>query len=297
MNMADPNLGYTYKTALDQTVPNPFYHYLTADKFPGPLRNQANVTVGSLLAPYPQYGALTQSYTGGVLDRYHALQIKVQRPMSRGFSLLLGYAYKREKSSVFFNAIDQYANHFTFQEVGMTAASNASASPNLRHRFNAAGIYQLPVGRGRPYLTSLNRAADAIIGGWALSGELFMNSGTYLQFGQMIANGNPVISNPTKAKWFDTSVFQKALAYTPRTNPWMYPGLTGPGSFDIDATLSKSFRINERFRLELRLEAYNATNTIMWSNPNVDVTSSLFGRVTSQANVCREIQYAARIHF
>jgi trimeric autotransporter adhesin len=232
-----------------------------------------------------------------VLDRYHALQIKVQRPFSRGFSFLAGYSYKREKSSVFFNAIDQYANYFTFQDVGPAAAPNSTASPNLRHRFNAAGTYELPFGHNRPYLSHIPRILDAALGGWSLSAELFMNSGTFIQFGQMIANGNPVLSNPTRDKWFDTSVFQKAAAYTPRTNPWMYPGLTGPGSFDIDSTLSKSFRITERFRLEFRLEAYNLTNTIMWSGPNVDVNSSLFGRITSQANVCREVQYAARLHF
>jgi hypothetical protein len=55
--------------------------------------------------------------------------------------------------------------------------------------------------------------------------------------------------------------------------------------------------MTERFRLEFRLEAYNLTNTIQWGNPNTSVTSSLFGRITSQANVGREVQYAARLHF
>ena len=56
VNLADPNLGYTYKAQLSQNIPNPFYNYLTPDVFPGALRNQATVTRGSLLRPYPQYG-------------------------------------------------------------------------------------------------------------------------------------------------------------------------------------------------------------------------------------------------
>ena len=56
VNMADPNLSYTYKAQLSQNIPNPFYNYLTPDVFPGDLRNQATVTRGSLLRPYPQYG-------------------------------------------------------------------------------------------------------------------------------------------------------------------------------------------------------------------------------------------------
>ena len=58
VNLADPNLGYTYKAQLSQNIPNPFYNYLTPDVFPGTLRNQATVTRGSLLRPYPQYGSV-----------------------------------------------------------------------------------------------------------------------------------------------------------------------------------------------------------------------------------------------
>ncbi|MFB3827766.1 MAG: carboxypeptidase regulatory-like domain-containing protein [Bryobacteraceae bacterium] len=285
-NMADPQYSYVQKANLARTVPNPFYQYLTKEKFPGPLRNQARVTIGSLLAPYPQYGSLTQTYTDGVLNRYKALQIKFQRAFSRGYSYLIGYNYNRERTYDFFNSDDQYAGRFTFMD-----------SDNSRHRFNAAATCDIPVGRGRALLPNLHPVVDAVLGGWASSWVLFYNSGTFLRFGQMIASGDPVLDNPTRDRWFDTSKFQKPEPYTPRTNPWQYPGLTGPGRFDLNSTLSKNFQMTERFRLEFRLEAYNVTNTIQWSNPNVSVTNSLFGRITSQANVGREVQYAVRLHF
>ncbi|MCC6857420.1 MAG: carboxypeptidase regulatory-like domain-containing protein [Bryobacterales bacterium] len=286
LNMADPQYTYTHKANLSRTIANPFYGYLTKEKFPGPLRNQARVTIGSLLAPYPQYGSLTQTYTDGVLNRYKALQIKLQRPFSKGYSFMIGYNYNRERSSNFFNSDDQYAERFTFLD-----------SDNSRHRFNVAATYDLPFGRGRRLLTQAHPVLEAVLGGWSTSWVLFYNSGTFLRFGQMIAEGDPVLENPVRDKWFDTSKFKRPEPYTPRTNPYQYEGLTGPSRFDLNTTLAKNFRLTERFRLEFRLEAYNMTNTVQWANPNVTVTSSLFGRITSQANVGREVQYAARLHF
>jgi hypothetical protein len=110
-------------------------------------------------------------------------------------------------------------------------------------------------------------------------------------------SGDPVLANPTRDMWFNTSVFAVAAPFTPRTNPRQYDGLTGPDSWNLNSTLAKFFQIRERMRLEVRLEAYNTTNSIMWSNPEVSRTSSLFGRVTNQANTGREVQYALRLHF
>jgi hypothetical protein len=50
-------------------------------------------------------------------------------------------------------------------------------------------------------------------------------------------------------------------------------------------------------RLEFKMEAYNMTNSFMAGPPNVTVTSSLFGRSTTQANLGRQMQYTLRLHF
>src|SRR5262249_15647263 len=64
LNMADPRLSYKYKTELNQTVANPFFNFGAPDTFPGATkRNARTVSVGSLLVPYPQYGAITQTGT------------------------------------------------------------------------------------------------------------------------------------------------------------------------------------------------------------------------------------------
>jgi hypothetical protein len=271
---------------LSRSVPNPFYQYLTPETFPGQLRNRPNVTVGSLLVPYPQYGALTRSQVPGVRDRYQALQLRLQRSSASGYTFLWAYNYNRQRTEAFFNSDDQYVERFTFQQ-----------SNNPRHRMTVAGTYELPFGKGRRFLPSIHRLANGVLGGWSLSGIYTYSSGAFLRFGQAIIDGNPRIDDPTRERWFDTSMFTRPAAFTPRTNPWQYAGVTGPTNWNVDMTLAKFFPITERVRIEFRMEAYNLTNSFIPSGPDVNVLSTTFGRSTNQGNLGREFQYTARIHF
>src|ERR1039458_10471966 len=79
---------------------NPFYG-LPATVMPGTLRTEQNVTVGQLLVPYPQYGALTQLGWPGQSDHYYALQLKAERPMANGIAFLVAYNYNQERHTAF----------------------------------------------------------------------------------------------------------------------------------------------------------------------------------------------------
>jgi hypothetical protein len=50
-------------------------------------------------------------------------------------------------------------------------------------------------------------------------------------------------------------------------------------------------------RLQLRFEAINAFNHPIFNNPNLDPTSSNFGKATSQFNIPRNYQLAAKLIF
>ncbi|MCZ2079460.1 MAG: TonB-dependent receptor [Bryobacteraceae bacterium] len=286
LNMMDPALSYTYKAELSRSIANPFYQYLTPDKFPGQARNRQNVTVGSLLVPYPQYGTLTHEQVAGRRDRYRALQLRLQRSSASGYTFLWAYNYNRQRTDEFFNSDDQYAERFTL-----------IPSNNPRHRMTLAGTYELPFGRGRRYMGNVHSVVNGIFGGWSLSSIYTYASGPFVRFGQMIVNGDPRIDNPTRERWFDTSVFARAAAFTPRTNPWQYEGVTGPRTWNVDMTLAKFFPITERVRIEFRMESYNVTNSFIPNMPNASVLSSAFGRSSTQGNLGREFQYNARIHF
>jgi hypothetical protein len=285
-NMSDPALSYTYKAELSRSIPNPFYQYLTPDKFPGQLRNRENVTVGSLLKPYPQYETLSRTQVPGKRDRYRALQLRLQRSSASGYTFLWAYNYNRQKTDEFFNTDDQYAERFSL-----------IPSNNPRHRMTLAGTYELPFGRGRRFMAGVHPVVNGVLGGWSLSGIYTYASGPFVRFNQMIVDGDPRIDNPTRERWFDTSVFTRPAAFTPRTNPWQYEGVTGPRTWNVDLTLAKFFPITERVRIEFRMESYNVTNSFIPNMPDTNVLSSAFGRSTTQGNLGREFQYTARIHF
>ncbi len=288
-NQMDPQLSYVNKTLLNQRVANPFYNYLTPDKFPGQLRNQAQVTLADLLKPFPQYTSVSQTNTPGVRERYHSVQLKVQRPFANGFNFLLSYNYNRESQEEFFNADTEFAGVFQFEP-----------ATRPRQRIAVAGVYEFPFGRGRRHLAHTPAMVDAIVGGWTTSAIYYYNSGELLRFGQMDVVGDPHIDNPSKwGLMFNPQAFKQSAAFTPRTNPKWFPGIVGPGYKNMDVTLAKFFRVNERFQLEFKMEAYNISNTFTGANPNLTVTASTFGRVTSQVSGIngREFQYNLKLHF
>ncbi|MBN8732329.1 MAG: TonB-dependent receptor [Acidobacteria bacterium] len=288
LDLADPRLAYQYKGAVDQQVTNPFFGYLDSTKFPGPLRTQRTVSVNSLLKPYPQYGGLYQAFSPGRKERYHSLQLRAQRGFRGGYNFLAGYVYQYQKQYEWFSDIERYTDTLAYQD---------QADP--RHRISMASTYELPFGKGRQHMADVHPVVDGILGGWQMVGSWYYNSGQFVRFGALQVSGNPVLDDATPQRWFDTSVFKQNPAYTPRTNPWQYPGLTGPSYWEVNATVSKNFRITERVKTELKMSAYNLTNRLNRAMPDTGVTSSTFGRSLRQLGgvTGRQMEYGLKILF
>jgi len=299
INMVDPAFSYeTPKADFNKSVPNPFFNYLTPDKFPGTLRTQATITQGALLRPYPQYGVINQTNTSGRGEHLHSFEIQAQRPFTKGLSVLVAYAYQREQTQEFFDDLATYARRFEWRD-----------TDTPRNRLTSAVSWDIPIGRGRAYFKSTPKAVDMVVGGWTFTSTLRLYSGRPLFFTQnLIVDGNPKLSNPTQNAYFDTTKFHALPTSTDpalppnlhkRDNLWIYPGLFGPGVEQVDMTMTKSFKISERFRVEARVEGYNMFNHINLANPTVDFTSSNFGKITTKlvAYNGREMQYGLRLIF
>jgi hypothetical protein len=72
----------------------------------------------------------------------------------------------------------------------------------------------------------------------------------------------------------------------------------GPHYFVLNSSLLKRIPITERVKLELRGEATNLTNSVMFGNPTTDITSSTFGRIRdTTTSGSRKVQIGAKIHF
>jgi hypothetical protein len=73
--------------------------------------------------------------------------------------------------------------------------------------------------------------------------------------------------------------------------------LRGHGKNQLDANIVRRFAVAEKKQLEFRVDMINALNHVLWDNPNTDINSSNFGRVTTQWNTPRWIEFQLRFTF
>ena len=285
-NLLDPRIGFQHGTRINERTPNPFFG-LPQEVMPGPLANQRTVRVRDLLVPYPHYlsNGIQERVFPGRRERYNSLQLQLQRPFENGFNFIMGYNYHRARNEDFYDGVDEVDQRFTFQ-------------PDVRgrHKFTLAGIYELPIGRNKSVGTNVRGAADKLISGWQVNWLYTYVGGELLRFGGMQVNGDPVISNPSRERMFNTDAFANLPAFTRRSNPWTYSGVHGPRFANLDMVLAKRTRITESLLFEFRMESYNLSNSFMGSNPSTDVNSGNFGRIASKlrTHFGREWQYSGR---
>jgi len=289
INQVDPRIAFQFGSATNVQIPNPFYHIATPNLSPGALWNQSSVGATTLAKPYPQYGNITviDGISGGDMV-YHSLQLKAVKSFSSGYTMLIGYNYHVQVNQTFYDNVDNYLRNFTSQDSGTP-----------RHRLNVSGTYQLPFGKGRRFAGQSNRLTDAVIGGWNIASVTTWRSGTLLNFGAYAVSGDPKISSPGPNAWFNTAVFAYLPAYTRRTNPWYFSNVRGPQFFNIDTTMSKEFSLTEKFKFQLRLESFNVLNNVNYNNPNMSLSSSLFGKSYDiyPQDFGRRLQMGLRLRF
>jgi hypothetical protein len=292
-NLIDPAITAKLGSQLEEAVPNPFYNLLTPQQFPGNMRNYETISVGQLITPYPHYSGLMMRGRSGLHNKYNSIQLKANKRMSDGLDFLFTYVHDVDEYQEFLgNTRDEFLN-----------APRYFARPDARNRINTAVVWELPFGRGRKFGSGVNRYADLLLGGWNFGAIYTWRSGNHLTLGDWDLTGEPVkVSNPKGARWFNAGAFaRKADPYALRVSQPFVDGLIGPGAFNLDTTFSKVVKLTERFNLEVRLEAYNATNTWLQGNVNVNGPDDPeFGTIPATAdprNTSRTVQYQFRLRF
>jgi hypothetical protein len=170
-----------------------------------------------------------------------------------------------------------------------------------------SGIYELPLGKGKPWLNS-SRRLDRAFGGWTVQGIYQGQSGPPLAFGNIIFYGNikdiPLpVGQRTVDEWFNVNAgFERAsgkqLAQNIQTFPARLNNVRGDGFNNLNLSVMKNIRIRERLRLQLRAEAVDALNHAMFAEPNMVPTNQSFGKVTAVASdQQRQISIGAKLRF
>jgi len=308
LNPAYYSLG---ASALSQAVPNPLY----GNGGVGSLAT-ANITRAQSLLPYPQFTSVSVSNTNTASSIYYSFYVRAERRFSNGLSILTSYTWSRNEDDITGASAAGASN--IVQVTGPQNAYNLNgegslSTQNIPNRFTMSATYELPFGKGKKYLTG-GRLLDYIVGGWSLNTFGVIQSGFPLSVTQSNANSligasyqRPNATGVSAATsgsvdsrltgWLNPAAFSVAPQLT-FGDTSRFLNVTGPGLFNIDFSVFKSFLIRERLRVQFRAEALNATNTPQFANPATVVTStSTFGQVTSQINYARLVQLGLRITF
>ena len=295
----------------NNTVPNPFLGVITN---PTSSLSQPRIAYSQTLRPYPQYtgvGAFRKPQANSI---YHAFTLSVTKRYSNGLNMQVSYTNGK--------LIDDASQTVTFlgaagakQDFYNRKGERSISAQDVSQRFVTSANYELPFGKGRPFLSSMNKAADFVLGGWQLNGILTFQRGTPLQIGNngnftnLGSPGQRPNNNGTTAKksgpteerlnsYFDQSVFSQAGNFTFGTTSRTSPDLRGFGTRSLDASIFKRFYFREKANVEFRAEAFNLPNHPVWNNPGTTVnTPGQFGVVNTKGGSTRQVQLALRIQF
>lgn len=181
-----------------------------------------------------------------------------------------------------------------------------------------AGTYDLPVGRGRQFAGDMNRAEDAVLGGWTVNFIYSYQSGqpltiacatsTTADFGcdANVVAGQGVYAGPHNAKqWLNPAAFATPptatqIGQTDYSPLGALPGQArGPGFNNVDSSLFKNFTFTEALHLQFRAEAFNTFNTVQLAQPSsLNYTNTTtFGSITSLRNGTRVLQLALKLFY
>jgi len=263
---------------------------------------------------------MTSSFGVG---NYAAGSVKLEKRFSHGIQFLTSYVW----SHALADGNTPLSGDTAILNQTNYTASYTSASWDVRHSMTTAFTWELPFGRGRHFGSSMNKAADAFVGGWQFNGILTMRTGdAFTMSGTschgvwskcmpdyasgFAGNGNAAPSGGrTPNEWFNTANY--VVAYSNQAAGVATGGdvglqtLTGPPTKTLDFSIFKRFNLTERFNVQFRAEAINMTNFAVLSNPDASLGDSKtyggngnFGVITSSvASTERHLQFSLRLVF
>ena len=237
----------------------------------------------------------------GASYNYHSAQFEVRRRFSQGLYFQANYTFSKNLTNAAASNGSQSLVE-PFLDNRQPELDYTRADFDQTHAFKFNGVYQLPFGQGKRFLSG-GGWSDKLFGGWELAGVVQWDSGVPISFldprgtlnragrsGRQTANTSlttdqiqdllGIFEKDGKIYWIDPSILcsngAATLGYGQAPCPGQVffnvePGQTGnlgraiinaPAFFNVDATLMKNIQFNENMRLQLRVEAFNLLNKV-----------------------------------
>jgi hypothetical protein len=324
---------------LQTQVGNPFYSMFNApctSTPSNPCFNEPNsnygeptLPLGTLLNTYPQFSG---DFEGLMLETanswYNAMQIRFQKRTTHHISFEGSYTISKatDYSSAGRNNWVGALGLGTPQQLDNLSAEHSIGASDTPQRLAAAVVVDLPIGRNEWIGGNMNRALDAVIGGWSIATLITEQSGQPMAIGMAtarLANGaqrpevvcpqlkSGVSMHTVALQWanvggatatpsyFNANCFADPGDQNPGNAPRYFSGLRVDGIHNTDLNLYKSFVPKEGMRIEVRAEMFNFFNHPRFGQPNSGVGDPFFGTITSDAGgeLPRFFQFGARFEF
>lgn len=270
------------------------------------------------------------SYTESeAVMNYNSLQVTARRRASHGLEFLANWTYSKGLS-----------NNLGYYGAGGGAGDSQSAywqdayngkgdyGPEFfdaRHNFSIAGVYDLPFGRGREFLSGINRLTDEVVGGWKASTSMSFHTGFPITVNSNAFYSTSVnarasranhlrpmkIHGRTETSWFGTDPSVQGCAsdtdngvcaYSEQSSTGFGTASVGseraPSYQQIDLSLSKNFAVTEGSYFEFRSDFLNAFNMVSLAPPSNNISpGNSFGQISGTVNEPRNIQLALKYVF
>jgi hypothetical protein len=242
------------------------------------------------------------------MANYHALQAKLQHRFSNGLATVVSYTWSRSEdtSSGWFNAENGIGGGAGVQNYHDIDAARAVSSYDVPHLLTWAGVWELPLGRAKPWLNE--GAASWILGDWQFNWNVIARSGQpftptvggdpanlgFSGYAQPNLVGDAELSDPTDEQWFNVDAFEAPA------NQFGNAGrniLRAPAFWNADFGLQKNVPLGQGRQLQLKVEAFNVFNHINLGDPDVAIDEPTAGLITSMSGRPRQLQFGLRFAF
>ncbi len=290
--------------------------------------NVVNLTDPATGAPqYPAFAPAIAWRGSAGASSYNALAATVRRAFTHGFLLSANYAYSHELDNGSNGSGD--GDQVSPQDPTCQRCDWASGAWDARHVVNGNFVYELPLGRGGRWLS--RGFAGAVAGGWQLTATALARTGfpvnvllpssaisLYGNSGTLRPDRVPGVSvrpqgGRTVARWINPAAFAAPAAGTFGNSG--RDSVVGPGTWQVDNGVAKTFHLSERSQLEFRSEFYNVFNHPQLGQPAATFNPASvggFGAITNTVNLNtaivspitpvgsgtpREMQFALRLQF
>jgi hypothetical protein len=263
------------------------------------------------MRPWP-YITTDARYSNDIgMAKYNSFQFKAQHRFSANLSSLLSYTYSHgiDTSSGWFSVENGIGGGAVVQNYWDIDNARGISAYDIPHILTWATIWELPVGRGKRWLTG--GPASWILGNWQLNWMLLARSGQPMTItatgdpanigssnysrASLVPGADPHVDNPTPDRWFNTAAFVAPVNAFGNTERGI---LRAPSFWNVDMGLQKNvpFRGGKQ-QFQIRLEAFNVFNHINEGNPNTEVGNVNFGRITTMTSRPRQLQLGLRMAF